>query len=128
MRLQVAFDLIAVMVTAVCVASLAGLHTPFAKIEGNEVPFILFSLVYLARREDKLERKADKLERKADKEEMASIRREDKEEMASIRREDKEEMVAMRKDMSTTSTITILVSLLGAVSSAVYTYFSINHK
>ena len=117
MRLQVAFDLIAVMVTAVCVASLAGLHTPFAKIEGNEVPFILFSLVYLARREDKLERKADKLERKADKEEMASIRR-----------EDKEEMVAMRKDMSTTSTITILVSLLGAVSSAVYTYFSINHK
>jgi hypothetical protein len=110
MRLQVAFDLIAVIVTAVCVASLAGLHTPFAKIEGNEVPFILFSLVYLARREDKLERKADK------------------EEMTRIRREDKEEMVAMRKDMSTTSTITILVSLLGAVSSAVYTYFSINHK
>ena len=110
MRLQVAFDLIAVMVTAVCVASLAGLHTPFAKIEGNEVPFILFSLVYLGRREDKLERKADK------------------EEMTRTKREDKKEMVAMRKEMSTTSTVTILVSLLGAVSSAVYTYFSINHK
>ena len=121
MRLQVAFDLIAVMVTAVCVASLAGLHTPFAKIEGNEVPFILFSLVYLARREDKLERKADK-------EEMIRTRREDKEEMICIRREDKEEMVATRKEMSFTSTVTILVSLLGAVSSAVYTYFSINHK
>ena len=109
-----------VLTAAVCVASLAGLPTPFPKIQGNEIPVILFSLVYLARREDKLERKEDK-------EEMTRIRREDKEEMTRIRREDKEEMAAMRQNMSITSIITIIVAILSAISSIVYTYFSINN-
>ena len=104
----------------------------FPNLIGNELITILFSLAYLSWWEDKKERREDKEEmvriRREDKEEMVRIRREDKEETALNRREDKQEMAALRQNMTATSIITTFISLASAISSVVYTYFTINSK
>lgn len=112
---------IAVTAVTASVVSLAGVATPFPKLEGNEIITAVFSLAYLLWREDK--------------EEMIRIRREDKEEMIRFRREDKEDlrlnrldMAAMRLNLTTTSMISTFISLASTISSVAYTYYSINSK
>ena len=122
--LQVALNCIALIAVLVSLASLAGVVDTshfFPNLVGNELITILFSLAYLSWWEDKKERREDK-------EEMVRIRREDKEETALNRREDKQEMAALRQNMTATSIITTFISLASAISSVLYTYFTINSK
>ena len=118
--LQVALNCIALIAVLVSLASLAGVVDTshfFPNSVGNELITILFSLAYLSWWEDKKERREDK-------EEMVRIRRE----TALNRREDKQEMAALRQNMTATSIITTFISLASAISSVLYTYFTINSK